>query len=218
MSKDVSPSEETITAGQAAKFTDLQIARLRKSGLPSEPTQYVLEHEGAEIADAFEADVRRRVEARIRTTEPHILKRQPFDPAKFLGKDWTIDEQVGKRDGDNLDAGKLVRKDYLKKGESYINGEERLKRIKAVPEDIQFDASDFLALWQEKDHATLKWLYDTRGITWLSFWGTILRDPDGGRDVLYLCRDEDGSWDWDCGWVDDGSWDASSPAAVLASS
>jgi len=218
MAKSMSPSEETITAGQAAKFTDLQIARLRKSGLPSEPTQYVLEHEGAEIADAFIADVHRRVEARQRATESHILQRLPFDLKEFLGKDWKIDEQVGERTGDNLDAGKIVTKDYLCERESSINGKDRLKRIKAATGGIQLDAPDFLALWQEKDHVTLKWLYDTRGITWLSFWGTILRDPGGDRSVLYLYRGGDGSWVWSCSWVDGDDWDASYPAGVLASS
>ncbi|MCH7492873.1 hypothetical protein IID19_04805 [Patescibacteria group bacterium] len=120
--------------------------------------------------------------------KPHILKRQPFDPEQFLGKGWKIDEQVGNRTGDNLDAGKIVTNDYLRERASSINGEDRLKRIKAATEDIQLDASDFLALWKEKDHVTLKWLYDTRGITWLSFWGTILRGPDGLRHVLYLDR------------------------------
>ena len=217
MSKNVSPSEGTITAGQAAKFIDLFTAKLRKSELLSEPTQYVLENEGGEIADAFIAEITRRVDARIQATTPHVLQRQEFDPVKFLGKNWSIDEQLGQRTGNNLDAGQIIGKDYLKEGESYTTGEDRLKRIKAAPEDIQLDANDLMVLWNEEGHATLKWLYDTKGITFLSFWGTVLRSPDGDRSVLYLSRLGGGSWDWDYHWL--GSyWRADDSASCLASS
>jgi len=215
--KDVSPSEETITGGQIVKLTDVIAAKLRKSGLPSDASQQVIELQGAKIAEKVVEDFRTRVEAYQRATEPHILKRQPFDPVKFIGKGWTIDEQVGERTGDNLDAGKIVRKDYLKSGESSVNGEERLKRIKAAPGDVQLDADDFLALYEEKGQLTLRWFYETKSITWLSFWGTILRRPDGGRYVLCLCRGGGGSWHWYYRWVDSARWDACDPAGVLAS-
>ncbi|MEK7639868.1 MAG: hypothetical protein AAB424_01890 [Patescibacteria group bacterium] len=146
----------------------------------------------------------------------HILERKRFDPAKFMGKGWTIDERVGQRSGSNLDAGKIIRKDYLKAGESFINGEERLKRIKANPADIQYDEQDFLALYEEKGQKTLRWLYDTQGITSLSFWGIILRIPLGDRRVLYLYRGGHGSWYWVFFWLDD-DWYAGNPSAVLAS-
>lgn len=129
----------------------------------------------------------------------HVLKRQPFNPEKFLGKGWRIDEQIGQRTGDSLDAEKIIGKTYLNEGESSLNGEERLRRIKATPADVHLDAEDFFALWQEKGHTTLKWLYDTKGITFLSFWATILRSPGGDRSVLCLYRGEDGSWDWTAG-------------------
>ena len=63
MAHAVSPPETTITAGQAGKFADVQIAALRKSGLPSKETQQVLENQGATLADEFVASVRIRVEA-----------------------------------------------------------------------------------------------------------------------------------------------------------
>lgn len=217
MEKSMSPSEKVITAGQAGKFADVVIARLQKSELPHEPTQYVLENEAVEIAEIVEAEVRRRVDARIRATEPHILERQEFDPVKFLGKDWNIDEQLGRRTGNNLDAGQIIGKDYLKEDESYTAGEERLKRIKAAPDDIQLDVKDFMALWSEEGHATLKWLYDTKGIIFLSFWDTILQDPDGDRYVLCLCRRGDGFWSWSFDWLG-GRWSAGLPASLPASS
>ncbi len=218
MSKNMPPStDKPITRGQVDRFYDRFVVGLRKSGLPSEPTQYVLENEGAELVDEIVAATRRRVKARIRATEPHILKRKPFNPATFIGKGWTIDERVGQRSGSNLDAGKIVRKDYLKKGEPSINGEERCRRIKANPADIQLDGEDFLALYEEKGQKTLRWLYDTQGITWLSFWGIILRNPNGVRGVLCLCRRDDGSWDWDYHWLVYDDWFAEYPSAVPAS-
>lgn len=219
MSKNMPPSTDTpITRGQVDRLYDRFVVGLCKSGLPSEPTQYVLENEGNELVDEFVDATRRRVESRIRATEPHILKRQPFDPAKFIGKGWTIDEQVCRRTEDNLDAGEIVRKDYLKSGEASINGEERLRRIKAAPGDVQLNGEDFLALYEEKGQLTLWWLYETKGITWLSFWGIILRHPVSRRFVLYLYRKDDGSWGWGCGWVDGGEWSARIPSAALASS
>ncbi len=211
----MSPSKEVITVGQAAKFSDLFTAKIRKSGLLSEPTQHVLENEGAEISDFFISEIARRVDARIRATEPHILQRQEFDPVKFLGKGWSIDEKVGQRAGNNLDAGKIVAKGYLKDGELYTSGEERLERIKAMLDDTQLDAQDFMALWNEKGHATLRWLYNTKGITFLSFWGTILRNLNDSRYVLFLYWNE-GQWSWYCNWLD-YDFGADNPSAVLAS-
>ncbi|MFA6391529.1 MAG: hypothetical protein WCW66_02070 [Patescibacteria group bacterium] len=145
----------------------------------------------------------------------HLLKRLPFNPEQFLGKGWKIDEQVGRRTGDNLDAGRIVGKDYLRRWEYNISGEQCLRRIKAKS-DVQLDADDFLALWQENGHVTLKWLYGTKGITFLSFWGTILRYPFGDRFVLCLDRFGNGSWNCDYYWVDCGSWGTSRPSSVLA--
>lgn len=144
----------------------------------------------------------------------HILKRKPFNVKEFLGEGWGIIEQT-KRRSETLDATKIITKDYLKEDESYTNGEERLKRIKATSDDIQLDAEDFLALYEEKGQLTLRWLYKTKGIILFSFWGTILRRPGGGRRVLYLCRGGDGSWRWSFSWVDDGLWRASYPSGVL---
>ena len=61
MAHAVSPS--VLTAGQIAKFLDLQTSALRKSGLPVAETQTVLETQGAALADEFVAAVRKRVEA-----------------------------------------------------------------------------------------------------------------------------------------------------------
>lgn len=149
--------------------------------------------------------------------ELHILARKPFDPATFIGNGWTIDERIGQRSGDTLDTGRIDCKVYLKPGESSIDGEECQRRIKASPNDPQLDEQDFLALYEEEGQLTLRWLYDTKGITWLSCWGVILRHPYGPRYVLYLDRHDDGSWAWGCYKVNNGVWADFFPAAVLTS-
>jgi len=172
-----------------------------------------------DLQPKFQQLLREMAEEHRLATTPHLLQRKPFDPEKFsgLGKGWKIVERIGQRVGNILDAGKISRKDYLEKGESYISGEKRLERIKANQTDIQLDGEDFLALYEEEGQKTLRWLHDTKGITWLSFWGIILEHPNGRRGVLCLDREDDGSWGWYYGWVDDGRWGTSYPSGVLAS-
>ncbi len=79
MAQAVSPSDfKGLTIGQAGKFADLQIAALRKSGLPSEPTQWILEKQGAALAEEFVASVRRRVEV----VSKLINRRVPVDRSR----------------------------------------------------------------------------------------------------------------------------------------
>src|SRR3989338_8510536 len=61
MTEVVTPSK-TITKGQAGKFVDVFIDALVKSWLPSEPTQQVLEEQGAALAAELVAVVRKYVE------------------------------------------------------------------------------------------------------------------------------------------------------------
>jgi hypothetical protein len=64
MAHAVSPSATNpVTAGQIGKLQDLLGAALRKSGLQSEPTQQVLESQGAALAEELVAVVRKHVEA-----------------------------------------------------------------------------------------------------------------------------------------------------------
>ena len=62
MTQVMTPSSDSITAGQIGKFQELLGARLRKSGLLSEPVQQVLANQGDAIADEMVAAVRKRVE------------------------------------------------------------------------------------------------------------------------------------------------------------
>lgn len=216
----MSPSN-TLTLGQAGKFFDLQIAALRKSGLPVPATQYVLENQGSEIAGEFVSLVRKRVDAHLVrlaaiAAPPPKLRRQPFDPTLSLGMGWEIVEKVGQRVGETLNPANISRKDYLHKGEtskSTISGEERLRRIQVAPTDIQLDASDFWALYTEKGQTSLRWLYDTKGIVELSFWGTILKHR-GECCILCLFRNVP-SWNYCYLFLAFGYWNTTYPSAVL---
>ncbi|HEY4509664.1 MAG TPA: hypothetical protein VJC15_01610, partial [Candidatus Paceibacterota bacterium] len=52
-----------ITQGQIGKLCDLLTAALRKSGLPSEPVQQVIESQGDTLVAEMVATVRKRAEA-----------------------------------------------------------------------------------------------------------------------------------------------------------
>lgn len=62
MTDVMTPSNKSITKGQAGKFCDVFADALVKSGLPSEPTQQVLEDQGVSLANECVALVRKRVE------------------------------------------------------------------------------------------------------------------------------------------------------------
>ncbi|MFA6042960.1 MAG: hypothetical protein WCV85_00475 [Patescibacteria group bacterium] len=213
MSDNMPPSTDTpITSEQIDRLYERFVAGL-KSGI----AKYVHESEGTALVDEFVALVGRRVEARMHVAnmriELDVLSRRPFDPVQFLGNNWRIVDRIGKRGGDSLRASDIVSKVYLHEGETSINGGELPNRIKANPDDVQLDAEDFLALWQENGHKMLNTLYETKGITWLSFWGTILKSM-GRRYVLYLGRHDYGSWFWSFAFIDADDWDADHPAGV----
>ncbi len=62
MEKTMTPSEP-LSAGQISKVYDLLVAGLRKAGLPSEPSQVVIETQGGEFVEECIAAFRKRVEA-----------------------------------------------------------------------------------------------------------------------------------------------------------
>jgi hypothetical protein len=150
---------------------------------------------------------------------PNVLvidRSKPFDPTRFLGQGSSIWRGPadgkgieGEEDQDprsvaltELDFSNVAFDNFLKESESVITGEEKLVRMKASPR-IRYDAGVGVALLDEKDQATLRWLHGTYGITWMEF-ATVLRRSDGHRYFLSLCRDGDGSWYGYCLWLDRG--------------
>ena len=144
-----------------------------------------------------------------------IDRSKPFDPAKFVGDGCSV--WRGPRDGKGLEGDEaqdarslaLAEIDFsrvrfesgLIKSESTIVGEEKLVRLMAMPE-IRLDAKFGQALYEESGQATLCFLHEHFGVSWLEFAGTVLRHSGGGRYFLCLDRRVDGSWNWRYYWLD----------------
>jgi hypothetical protein len=159
-----------------------------------------------------------------------IDRSRKFDPASFVGANWTIwrgpangkglegDEDQDERSLalTEVDLSKVLFKSTLKARESSVNGEEKLRRLKAM-NVIRLDAGVFQTFWEHREELPESWKKDENGnVRYIYFDGTILRDPCGNRCVLCLFFD-DGRWHWDYNWLG-GDWNAQRPSAVLASS
>lgn len=164
-------------------------------------------------------------------TGPLILPKT-FDPAKFIGSGWTIwkGDLTGKglKGDEEQDAGSLALTEadftLLTKEANFLTGLEgtetvvtgEVKRARLIVKAIQADARIGQALYEERGQTTLRWLFDTLGITWFELLGTTLRHSNGNRCALYLYRRDDGSWNWDYHWLDSRR-NANRPALSLAS-
>ena len=157
-----------------------------------------------------------------------VDRAKPFDPRSFIGQGWTIwkgsingNGLSGEEEQDrvSLELSKIPLKDILavsslKSGESYITGEEALRRLHSG-KNICLDANVAKGLYEEEGQTSLRWLYTHRGIEWVEFPGTTLRYANGNRYSLYLYRSDDGSWRWDYYYLGIDR-DVSYPAAVLS--
>ncbi len=147
---------------------------------------------------------------------PGILTLCPFTPAKFGCTIWRGSASGNGLEGEEeQDQRSLLKTTFdpatiteanlqtgLEVNEPVISGE--VKRARLIAKMIQADARFAQTLLEEEGHKTLRFLYDTLGITWLEFLGTVLRDPDGRRYALCLFRRDDGSWVWILNWLDFG--------------
>lgn len=173
------------------------------------------------------------IEGKFFFGESKSFQTKPFNPAEFIGKGWTIwkgpidgDGLSGEEDTDKrslalteIELASLSFEICLKEGEGPIKGEEKLRRLKKNPNLIRLGGNVFLGLWLDyqanKENSALEWLFRNRRITYLDFFGLILRNPNGYRDVLYLYR-SGGVWYWNCHWLENG-WSADYFSAVRAS-
>ena len=139
----------------------------------------------------------------------------PFDLEKFISEHWTF--WRGPKEGDGLkgeeerDKASLAltevdfeKSDFLtclEEGVNCIIGEGKLIRLKKLNRPL-YGANVFMGLWedyqQNKVQSVLEKLYQWKGIAYIDFFGDILRDSGGSRNVPYLFRGSDGSWGWDC--------------------
>ncbi len=141
-----------------------------------------------------------------------------FNPNSLLiGQGWNIwvDETDTRSIAlTELDLTKVQHVTMLKDGETYVNGEEKLRRLKES-DYIRLDADIFLTLWENQHLIPESWKervnWNTR---YIFFDGTVLRDSVGGRYVLCLFWSR-GRWRWNVSWLM-GNWDIRQPSAVLA--
>lgn len=141
-----------------------------------------------------------------------------FNPKKFIEDGWFIlnDETDARSTAlTGLDLIKVQLVTMLKDGETYIKGEEKLKRLKAS-DYIRLDADIFLTFWENQHRIPESWKEKVNGnIRRIFFDGTVLLSPDGNRYVLFLYW-RGGVWNWSGHWLN-GDWDDINPSAVLAS-
>lgn len=95
MSKTMSPP--TITDGQIGKICEVIGAALRKSGLPSEEVQDVLENSGKEFADECVKNLCVRIEAICKMIVRHVSPDRTSDPnemCKATGRNMYLNDEV----------------------------------------------------------------------------------------------------------------------------
>jgi len=156
---------------------------------------------------------------RVIVGEPRIIPidRTPFDPVKWLGQGWTIEEQDKRSLAlEQVDLANVRFEHMLKKDESCIKGDEKLKRLKKAGY-IRLDAKVFQTFWENQALIPESWKEKTNGnTTFILFDGTILRSSSGARCVLFLCWRDGGRWGWNYRWLG-LYWYVDYPSAVLAS-
>lgn len=136
-----------------------------------------------------------------------------FDPVAFegLGKGWSIAEQDEQALAlTEVDLNKVTFETMLRGSELSIKGEEKLKRLIASGK-IRLDAKVFETLWENQHLIPESW----KSKEYIFFDGTVLRDPNGSRFVLFLYW-RDGAWYWGYNGLGHG-WLAKDPSACLAS-
>lgn len=123
-----------------------------------------------------------------------VDRTKSFDPVKVIGLGWSVVESDSRNTGlTEVDFSKVRFESGLKEDETNIDGRTKLERLKAMSE-IRLDAHVGQTLYEEKGQATLRFLYETYGITWFEMAGTVLHDSDNIRCFLCLYHGGDGPW------------------------
>lgn len=157
-----------------------------------------------------------------------------FSPSEFIGQDGSIwkgpiggNGLEGEEDRDSredsldiVDLEQLILETNLRYAETSVNGEEKLRRLKAS-KNIRLGGKAFSALWNDyrtqkaygkPEESILEKLRRLRNVDCIYFFGLVLRGPDGHRYVLCLFFDEE----WTCAYnCLDNDWGAPSPSASL---
>lgn len=144
------------------------------------------------------------------------INRGRFNPTKFFDRDWSvIEEETDERSVvlSELDLTKVEFDTMLLDGEKYVNGEEKLKRLKKDGR-IRLDADIFFTLWKNQHHIPESWKETINGnIRLIFFDGTVFRGWDGGHYVLSFSWHRE-KWNWQLHGLR-GDFGASGLSAVL---
>jgi hypothetical protein len=121
-----------------------------------------------------------------------------FNPAKFIGRGWRIEEQDERSlTLSGVDILNIRLESTLRGDEASITGEENLNRLKASGL-VYLDAAIFRFLWDHQYLIPESWKEKTNGSTTNIFFdGTVLLHPLGDRCVIYLYWYND-EWNWEC--------------------
>lgn len=131
-----------------------------------------------------------------------------FDPAGFLGKDWSIEEEDERSLAlQEIDLSQVQLVIMLTKRESVVKGEEKLRRLKEAGY-VRLDAKIFQELWENQEFIPEDWKEKV-----VYFDGTVFQSPVGGRCVLDLYW-SGSCWNWNYNWLEN-DWNANKPSAVL---
>lgn len=123
-------------------------------------------------------------------------------------------EHPDRKDVATIDLSKVSRVLTLREDETFVGGEENLRRLKKRAEETGETLLDVRVLEELLKHPHLipeEW---KKGVTY--FLGTIFRDSDGNRYVVCLVGDG-GRWGWSHRWLE-VSWSFDKFAAVLCKS
>lgn len=155
------------------------------------------------------------------------LKIVRFDPALVFDWGWKLESVVyGPRGNDGISAfqstiekASLVSKDEarnmlfasgLSDGNTVVKGEDKIKALSNVN---HADPDLIYSLYIEEGQQTLRYLYETYGITWMESLRRIIF-ASFRRCSLYLFRKDDGSWSCGYHWLNYNR-DLGKPALVL---
>ncbi|MBI5254481.1 hypothetical protein HY932_01730 [Candidatus Falkowbacteria bacterium] len=200
---------KAVDVGQSHALMAVLAQNVDWSQLDSDVVQRIImapKESGAQ----FTAFLRNGGRSAVKGSKVVIDRSKPFDPVEFIGeKGWSIAEQDERAlRFTEVDLNTVLLKTMLEGGESYVVGEEKLRRLKAA-EYIRLDAGVFLALWQNPALIPASWQGKA-----VFFDGTILLSPGGGRCVLCLFWH---GWPWCWGYFGlSSNFSDSRPSAVLA--
>lgn len=197
--------------------------------VPEVTADWVLQHP-AEAGEQFTLFLKNGAKVLIGKIETIPIDRAtPFNPAEFIGAGWSIwkgpaegsgllcEEEQDKRSLalTALDVTRLRLETTLKREETSIVGEEKLKRLTAMADTIRLDAGIFQTFWRNQHLIPERFKVKTNGDTTCIFCdGTVLRSPSGRRFVLFFYwNDGSREWRWHYDRFD-SHFSASCPSAV----